>query len=120
MLTENKWLADHLRDDNLVIIDARGSIPYAYGHIPNSIPLGIERVIKISNSGVNEVIDPNDAEQIFSSLGPDDNKKIIVYGEMMDPSAVRILWTLLYYGYCYTTDMKIVIYLIWVSWHARG
>ena len=83
MLTEYKWLADHLRDDNLVIIDARGSIPYAYGHIPNSIPLGIERVIKISNSGVNEVIDPNDAEQIFS-LGLDDNKKIIVYGEMME------------------------------------
>ncbi len=99
MLTEHKWLADHLHDSSLVVIDTRGSIPYAYGHIPNSVPLGIEKVIKIANNGANEVIDAPVAEQLFGSLGVDDNKKVIVYGEMMDPSAARVLWTLLYYGH---------------------
>lgn len=74
MLTEHRWLADHLQDSNLVVIDARGSIPYAYGHIPNSVPLGMEKVIKIANNGANEVIDAPVAEQLFGSLGVDDNK----------------------------------------------
>lgn len=99
VIVEHKWLADHLQDKNLVVVDARGSIPYLYAHIPNSVPLGIEKVIKIADNGANEVLDAKDAEQLFGSLGIDDSKKVAVYGESLDPSAARILWTLLYYGH---------------------
>lgn len=107
MLTEHKWLAENLKDENLVVIDARGSIPYAYGHIPNSMPLGIEKVVRITSNGANEVLNAQDAEQLFSSFGVDDNKKVVVYGEMMDPSSARVLWTLLYYGHKDATMLDI-------------
>jgi len=48
VIVEHKWLADHLDDKNLIIIDSRGFISYAYAHILNSIPLGIEKVVKMA------------------------------------------------------------------------
>ena len=99
MIVEHKWLADHLDDKNLVIVDARGFIPYSYAHIPNSIPLGIERVIRMANNGASAVIDVANAEKLFGNIGIDHDKKVIVYGESIDPSVARILWTLLYYGH---------------------
>jgi thiosulfate/3-mercaptopyruvate sulfurtransferase len=39
------WLVEHLNDPNIVILDSRGNVAYSYGHIPNSQPLGVEKVI---------------------------------------------------------------------------
>ena len=74
-------------------------MPYSYAHIPNSVPLGIEKVMKMASNGAADTIDAVSAEKIFSSIGVDNEKKVIVYGESMDPSAASILWTLLYYGH---------------------
>ena len=93
------WLLSRLDDPNLVIIDARGVMAYRIGHIKNSLPLDIEQVILIAENGSNLAIDAQSAERLFSSLGIDDSKQVIVYGEYPDPSAARIVWTLAYYGH---------------------
>lgn len=93
------WLASNLDDSGLVIIDARGILPYRYGHIKNAVPLGVESVISISDNGSNLVIDAQTAEKTFSDIGIDDSKSVVVYGEYPDPSAARVVWTLLYYGH---------------------
>lgn len=94
-----KWLATHLENPELVILDARGSIPYSFGHIKNAKPLALEDVIQLSEAGASLVIDENQAEKLFSDLGIDDSKDVIVYGEASDPSVGRIVWTLMYYGH---------------------
>ena len=92
------WLLSRLDDPNLVIIDARGVMAYRIGHIKNSLPLDLEQVILIDENGSNLALDAQSAERLFSSLGIDDSKQVIVYGEYPDPSAARIVWTLAYYG----------------------
>jgi thiosulfate/3-mercaptopyruvate sulfurtransferase len=99
------WLLSHLDDPNVIIIDARGVMPYRFGHINNSLPLSIEYVISIAPNGANLVIDRSLAEEVFTNLGIDDSKIVVVYGEYMDPSAARIAWTLMYHGH---TNIKIL------------
>src|ERR671930_1917876 len=94
------WLASHLVDPNIVIIDARGIMHYRFGHIKNALPLSVEHVILIADNGANLVIDAQTAEKVFSKLGIDRSKSIVVvYGEYLDPSAARIVWTLMYHGH---------------------
>jgi len=96
---DSKWLFAHLDDPDLIIIDGRGNMPYRFAHIKNARPLNAERVISIAENGANVVIDMATAEKIFGDLGIDDSKKVVVYGEYMDPSAARVVWTLLYHGH---------------------
>ncbi len=96
---DSKWLLSHLDDPDVIIIDARGVMPYRFGHIKNALSLAIERVISTAPNGANLVIDGPIAEEIFTSLGIDDCKFVVVYGEYMDPSAARIAWTLMYHGH---------------------
>ena len=92
-------LASSIDDPNVVIVDARGITPYRFRHIKNARPLGIESVISIADNGANLVIDAATAEKVFSSLGIDDSKTVVIYGESVDPSAARIVWTLMYHGH---------------------
>jgi thiosulfate/3-mercaptopyruvate sulfurtransferase len=93
------WLASRLDDPNIVIIDAREIMAYRSRHIKNARRLGIESVISVADNGANLVIDAPTAEKVFSSVGIDDSKKVVVYGESTDPSAARIVWTLMYHGH---------------------
>jgi thiosulfate/3-mercaptopyruvate sulfurtransferase len=95
----SKWLLGHLDDPDLVIIDGRGIMPYRAGHIKNARHLGIEKVISLADNGANLVLDSSLAEALFSNLGIDDSKIVVVYGEYMDPSSARIAWTLMYHGH---------------------
>lgn len=42
---DSKWLAANLDNSDLIIIDARGSMPYRFGHIKNARLLGIEKMV---------------------------------------------------------------------------
>ena len=64
--------------------------------MPNSQPLGIEKVVKTNQYGANLVLDEEQAAKLFGSLGIDETKTVIVYGDYMDPSAARVFWTLLW------------------------
>ena len=107
IIVDSKWLDSHLDDNNLCIIDARGSYAHNFGHIKNSQPLDVEQVISISDNGSNLVIEKQGAERLFSSLGIDDSKTVVVYGEYPDPSAARVVWTLNYYGHDNTNLLNI-------------
>ena len=96
---DNKWLASHIDSPQIVIIDSRGNMLYRLAHIKNARPLGIEQVISVADNGANLVLDQSSAEKIFSDLGIDDSKTVVVYGENMDPSAARVVWTLMYHGH---------------------
>ena len=115
MIVSHQWLAEHYNDPNLVILDSRGSVPYSYAHIPNSQPLGVEKVVKTNQYGANLVIESEQAETLFGSLGIDESKTVIIYGDYLDPSAARIAWTLLYFGHEKTKILDIEIR----TWHKK-
>ena len=105
IIVDSKWLASHLDDPNLVIIDTRDNISYRFRHIKNARPLEIERVISVADNGANLVIDGSIAEKVFTELGIDNSKTVVVYGEYGDPSAARVVWTLIYHGH---TNVKLL------------
>ncbi len=109
MITSHTWLAEHFNDPDVVILDSRGNVAYSYAHIPNSQPLGVEKVVKANQHGANLVLDTDNAANLFGSLGIDETKTVIVYGDYMDPSAARIAWTLLYFGHDKTKILDIGI-----------
>ena len=96
---DSEWLASNLDSNNLIIIDARGKFAHRFGHIENSLPLDIEQIIQIGNNGSHLVIEQQHAENIFSNLGVDNSKIVVVYGDYPDPSVARMVWTLNYFGH---------------------
>jgi thiosulfate/3-mercaptopyruvate sulfurtransferase len=98
-VVDSDWLASNLNNNNLIIIDARGKFAHRFGHIENSRPLDIEQIIQIGNNGSHLVIEQQQAENIFSKLGIDNSKTVVVYGDYPDPSVARMVWTLNYFGH---------------------
>lgn len=116
MIVSHMWLVEHLNDPNVVILDSRGNVAYSYAHIPNSQPLGVEKVIISNQYGANLVFDTDKAANLFGSIGIDETKTVIIYGDYMDPSSARIAWTLLYFGHDKTKILDIGIR----GWHQKG
>lgn len=98
-VVSHEWLNEHLDDQDLVLVDTRPKVSYSYGHIPNSVSLMVDQIIKISEHGAHLAPDANDASNLLGSLGIDHNKTVVVAGEIMDPSAARVAWTLQYFGH---------------------
>lgn len=101
-----EWLKLNFNND-LVIVDTRGTFLYRFGHLENALSLPIEKVISISNNGSNLVLDSMQAQNLFGSMGIDDTKHVVVYGEPMDPSLARVAWTLLYHGHKNTSILDL-------------
>ncbi|HEV2192278.1 MAG TPA: rhodanese-like domain-containing protein [Nitrosopumilaceae archaeon] len=116
MIVSHTWLVEHLDDPNIVILDSRCSVAYSYAHIPNSQPLGVEKVIISNQYGANLVFDATKTANLFGSIGIDDAKTVIIYGDYMDPSSARIAWTLLYFDHDKTKILDIGIR----GWHKKG
>ncbi|SMH72569.1 sulfurtransferase [Candidatus Nitrosotalea okcheonensis] len=115
-MSSHQWLAEHYNDPDLVILDSRGNVPYSYAHIPNSQPLGIEKVVQTNQYGANIVIENDQAATLFGSLGIDESKTVIIYGDYLDPSAARIAWTFLYFGHEKTKILDIGM----TTWQKKG
>jgi thiosulfate/3-mercaptopyruvate sulfurtransferase len=99
MLISINWLKDHLSDPNIILLDTRPKTMFLYGHLSQSQSLTIDQVIQFDQHGSNLVADEKRITELFSSLGIDDSKTVVIIGDSMDPSAARITWTLLYFGH---------------------
>ncbi|KAF6246474.1 sulfurtransferase [Nitrosopumilus sp. b3] len=93
------WLKEHQFDPDVVIVDTRPKTMFLYGHLPNSQSLSIEQVIRFDEFGSNLVIEQEKIVELFSNLGIDETKTVILIGDAMDPSVARIVWTFLYFGH---------------------
>ena len=116
LTVDANWLLSRLEDADTVIIDCRGIMPYRFGHIKNAKPLALERVISVAENGANLVIYTKTAEEVFSELGIDSSKTVVLYGEFPDPSVARIAWTLIYHG---QENVKL-LEVPYSHWHELG
>jgi thiosulfate/3-mercaptopyruvate sulfurtransferase len=106
----------HLEDPNVVIVDTRPKIAYMYGHIPGSVSLEVDQLIKVSEHGAHLAPEPQDAAQLLGNLGIDSSKTVVVTGEVMDPSVARVAWTLEYLGH---KDVKLLDVGL-TCWQSKG
>jgi len=87
-LVTTEWLAKHLNDPNLRIIDARASLrDYLQGHIPNAIYLNTE-TLRISQGGVPaRLLPPERLAEIFGAIGIGNANTVVVYSSAEDAFA---------------------------------
>ncbi len=62
--------------------------------------MGIEKVVKINQYGANLVLDEEPAAKLFGSIGIDETKTAIAYGDYMDRQLLES------FGHYFTLVMK--------------
>jgi thiosulfate/3-mercaptopyruvate sulfurtransferase len=95
-LAETDWLAEHLDDPNVRIVDARHPDQYAAGHIPGAVNLsGFGGVPRAANG---DMASPEDFARVAGSLGLGNDATVVVYDA---PSQMMgmVAWAFLYYGH---------------------
>lgn len=100
LLVDTKWLAAHLTDENLVIIDTRTASTFAAGHITGAVNLG-PALFDMANAAGDTSLLKSAAElsDIFGKAGVSNTNRIIVYSTGVDANAARVFWALEYLGH---------------------
>lgn len=104
------WLTEHLRDDDLRIIDARlasptglhpgGQADYAEGHIPGAVFVHWRKDLSLDTNPVpNLLLGPEAFADKMGQFGVDAQTKVVVYDLGNVNWAARIWWALRYYGH---------------------
>jgi thiosulfate/3-mercaptopyruvate sulfurtransferase len=97
LLVDTTWLAAHLNDPNVRIVDLR---PKGYGesHVPNAVWLD-NNAIRIANRPPTFLPTPAEFEELMARLGIGDNTRVVAYDERGGIYAARLWWILTHYGH---------------------
>lgn len=108
------WLAAHLSDPNLVVLDGSWHMPnaarnaqaeYLAGHIPGAVFFDIDGVADTSTDLPHMLPAPNDFARMVGALGISETMTIVIYDELGLFSAPRVWWTFRTMG---ATDVRIL------------
>jgi len=103
-LVTPQWLAAHLGDPSLVVIDASwylaamqrdGRAEYLAGHIPGAVYWDLDRLSDPDTSLPHMLPDPESLARAIGGLGIANGDRVVVYdGSGVNLSAPRVWWTL--------------------------
>jgi thiosulfate/3-mercaptopyruvate sulfurtransferase len=96
----SQWVADHLKDPTLVLLDVGEKSDYEHGHIPGARFLDYEKISTPHGSGLMLELPPvEQLVKVFEEVGVSDSSHVIVYfnDEWVTPTA-RVYLTLDYLG----------------------
>jgi thiosulfate/3-mercaptopyruvate sulfurtransferase len=99
LLVEPEWLALHLDDASVRIIDCDPpEIAMGRGHIPGATLLPIHPYFRNQDTGVG-VATAEQAEHILRGIGISNDSRVICYDSQGGLLASRVWWVLWYYGH---------------------
>jgi thiosulfate/3-mercaptopyruvate sulfurtransferase len=96
LLAETDWLAQHLNDPNVRIVDARPPQQYDAGHIPGAVNLPGTNGIPRATDG--EMATAEEFSLVAGKLGIGNEGTIIVY-DIPNQHMGLVAWAFLYYGH---------------------
>jgi thiosulfate/3-mercaptopyruvate sulfurtransferase len=100
MLVSGAWLADHLKDANLVILHvAPARTGYDANHIPGARYVAFGELAVTKDGIANELPPVADLKAVFERAGLSDNSRVILVTEGSVLSATRAYFTLDYLGH---------------------
>ena len=98
MLVESGWLAQHLHDANLVLLQVGGQDDFPKAHIPGAQLVTLAD-ISVSDQLTLQLPPIDKLTSAFERRGISADSRIVVYaGENSITSCTRVVWTLAYYG----------------------
>src|SRR5579871_3504240 len=100
MLVSTDWLAQHLNDSKIVILEvSRDRTAYDAGHIPGARYLGLPDLVVTRNGILNESAPTENLKSVFERAGVSDDSRIILYGDAAVLPSTRAYFTLDYLGH---------------------
>ncbi len=113
LFVEADWLAAHLHDPDIVIVDTRstphgapgqvlesGRDQYAKGHIPGAVFLDYaEDLHDLATPYAARVAPPERFAEVVGKIGIGDRTRVVAYDEGNVSYAARMVWMLRYYGH---------------------
>jgi thiosulfate/3-mercaptopyruvate sulfurtransferase len=98
-LLEPSWVADHLSDPNIRIVDVSDQPQYLLGHVPGAVHAYWEDLIEQHADTYGRLAGKPDREKVFGNLGIDQKTLVIVYDRNDNRAAARFAWALWYAGH---------------------
>jgi thiosulfate/3-mercaptopyruvate sulfurtransferase len=99
MLVETDWLAAHLDDPTLRVVDADYPLAYGRAHIPGAVGHPSDNVYLKTATGQTHVMGPEQAAETLARMGIGDDTSVVVYDGTRSLLAARFWWVLTYYGH---------------------
>ncbi|HEV2200655.1 MAG TPA: sulfurtransferase [Bryobacteraceae bacterium] len=100
MLVSTDWLAQHLNDANVVVLQVSANRnAYDAGHIPGARFVALPEIAITRNGVPNELPDVPVLKKVFEGVGVSDNSHVILYGDASVLPATRAYFTLDYLGH---------------------
>jgi len=99
LLVDTDWVASHLGDDPVRIVDMRPVDDYTQGHIPGAVQLDLAAVRTTTDGVRGQVAPPETVEAVLGKLGIDADTTVVIYDADTGIDAARLFWTLEYYGH---------------------
>ncbi len=102
LFVTTQWLADHLNDANLSIVDASWYLPtmnrdgkaeYEAGHIPGAVHFDIDMIADKTTLLPHMVPKPDEFARAVGAMGISDQDHIVVYDGAGLFAAARVWWT---------------------------
>lgn len=97
LLVDTAWLAQHLNDPNVRIVDMRAR-GYGEGHIPEAVFLD-NNWIRNPQAPPTFMPTPQEFEALMSRLGISNTTRVIAYDDRGGIYAARLWWILNHYGH---------------------
>jgi thiosulfate/3-mercaptopyruvate sulfurtransferase len=114
-LVETEWLADHLNDDNLRIVDTDVADAYRRSHIPGAVMIP-DNYEKDPDTDRVHILPTDRFAEVMESLGIGDDTLVVAYDYSRSLYAGRLWWALNYYGH---KNVK-VLNGGWRKWVSEG
>jgi thiosulfate/3-mercaptopyruvate sulfurtransferase len=115
MLVTTEWLAAHLNDANICIVDCDNRDAYRRAHIPGAITVRGHHYLK-EEEGALHIMGPEKFATTMGAVGIGDTTLVIAYDGFSSLYAARFWWALRYYGH---TQVQ-VLNGGWDKWLAEG
>jgi thiosulfate/3-mercaptopyruvate sulfurtransferase len=131
-LISTEWLADHLNDPQVRVVDMRGKVlpptepkphyfarheDYAAGHIPGAVYIDwTQDIVDLDDPVPAQVAPPEKIAALMSKLGIGDDTVVVAYDDAFSMFAGRLLWVLRYYGH----ERVFLLNGGLVKWQAEG
>ena len=96
LLVSTDWLAAHLNDPNIRVVDCDARDAHGRAHIPGAVN-PIEHFMKGPNSRL--IMGPDQFAKEMSDLGIGDATQVVCYDASASLYAARFWWCLRYYGH---------------------
>jgi thiosulfate/3-mercaptopyruvate sulfurtransferase len=131
LLVTTAWLAEHLHDEHLRIVDIRGRVlppteplPHYYAHrdqydashIPGAVFVDWTEDIVEPGSHAYDVANPTRYAAVMARLGIGDDTLVVAYDDAGGMFAARLWWSLNYYGH----SLVAVLDGGWQKWLAEN